>query len=181
MRTLSALLTLILAASSVANAQTHPARSIEADAKGRPLDTSGPMTHEKFKRYVAIFNAGDLRFVEFYKPDIEFDKGPAEGKLSGRAAIAKWYENIWQDIDETITPMTTAIDSNGEIMVVEMRTQLDATRDNVKRPTTVLNKGDRYVVDGIIVYGIKDGLIASIRGGSRGVTITRADGTVEKR
>lgn len=181
MRLGSIALILMLAASSRANTQTvHLPSSKNAVIPGA-LDTSGPMTREKFRRYIATFNAGDLRFVEFYKPDIEFDKGPVEGKLVGRAAIANWYRNIWQDIEETITPLSAAIDGNGKIMLVELRTQLEATRDNVKRPTAILNRGDHYVVDGTIVYSIEDGLIASIRGGSKGVTITRADGTVEKR
>ena len=180
MRLGSIALFLMLAASSRANTQILPVQSPESPARSGYFDTSGPMTREKFTRYVATFNAGDLRFVEFYKPDIEFDKGPVEGKLVGRAAIASWYRSIWQDVDETITPLSAAIDIDGKVMLVELRTQLEATRDNVKRPTAILNRGDRYVVDGTIVYGIEDGLIASIRGASKAVTITRADGTVEK-
>ena len=179
MRLVSNSLVIMMVASSRTHTQMLPVQSPESQARSGHFDLSGPMTREKFARYVAAFNAGDLRFVEFYKPDIEFDKGPIEGKLVGQAAIANWYRSIWQDVDETITPLSAALDIDGKVMLVELRTQLEATRDNVKRPTAILNRGDRYVIDGTIVYGIKDVLSASIRGSSKAVPITRADGPVE--
>jgi hypothetical protein len=176
MKISSALLTLWLVTSSAAVAQEAPGVSTT-----QALDTSGPMSHAKFERYLATFNAGDLRFVEFYSPDIVFDKGPDEGKLIGRDAIRQWYADFWQNIREQITPLSIAIDGGGKVMLVELRTQLDSIRDGTRSPSAALNKGDRLVVDGLIVYTIEDGLITSIRGGSEGVTITRADGTREKR
>jgi quinol monooxygenase YgiN len=102
--------------------------------------------------------------VDFYAEDVVFDKGKDDGILKGRQAIADWYRKIWEDLAETVTPQVVAIDSAQNSMMVELRTALTATRDGVQRPNMTLNKGDRLVVDGAVVYTLKDGLITSLRG-----------------
>ena len=144
-----------------------------------PVDTSGAMTHAKFARYVATFNAGNLDFVQFYSPDVVFDKGTKGGRLVGRAAIRDWYAAFWKDIDEEIVPLSMALDERRGIMLVELSTRLRARHDNITRFPRPLAKGDRFIVDGTIVYTLKDGLIHSIRGGSDRRAIERVDGAVE--
>lgn len=128
------------------------------------IDVGGPMTQEKYAHYIDTFNRHDLRFVEFYSEDVVFDKGTDDGVLKGREAIAQWYRNIWQDFEETVTPQIVSIDSGQNVMIVELRTELTAMRDGVQRPNLTLNKGDRLVVDGAVVYSLRDGSIASLRG-----------------
>ena len=166
---------LIVVALSAALTMAAPARSAEQPKRAAErLDTSGPMTHEKYAQYVATFNRADGRFVEYYAPDVVFDKGKVEGVLKGREAIGAWYRNIWADMKETITPLAVAIDPERNLLIVELRTELVALHDGVKRPTETLNKGDRIVVDGAIVYTLRDGLITSLRGTSDERHVVRA-------
>lgn len=144
-----------------------------------PVDTSGTMSHAKFARYVATFNAGNLDFVRFYAPAVVFDKGERDGRLVGREAIRRWYADFWQDIDEEIVPLSMALDGGGRTMLVELRTRLTARRDGMTRFPRPLAKGDSFVIDGTIVYTLENGLITSIRGGSERSAIERANGQVE--
>ena len=128
------------------------------------IDVSGPMTQEKYARYIDTFNRHDLRFVEFYSEDVVFDKGKDDGVLKGRDAIADWYRNIWQDFAEKVTPRLVTIDSAQNLMIVELRIELTALRNGVQRPNLTLNKGDQLVVDDAVVYSLRDGSITSLRG-----------------
>jgi hypothetical protein len=123
---------------------------------------------DDFARYVQTFNSTDPSFVDFYAPDIVFDKGSEDGVLIGRQAIAEWYARIWQDFDETLTPLTVAIDREAQVMMVELRTELVAKRDGLVWRGRTYRKGDRLVVDGTIVYGLGNGQIQSIRGAAEG-------------
>jgi hypothetical protein len=121
-----------------------------------------------FVRYVETFNSSDPSFVDFYAPEVVFDKGSEDGVLVGRQAIAEWYVRIWQDFDETLTPLTVAIDHEAQVMMVELRTELVARRDGLVWRGRTYRKGDRLVVDGTIVYGLGNGQIRSIRGAAEG-------------
>lgn len=121
---------------------------------------------EDFARYVNTFNAADPGFVEYYSQDVVFDKGPPEGQLIGRNAIAAWYAQLWASFDETITPMALAFDSRQGVLMVELRTQLTARRDGVTWRDRVYDKGDRLIVDGVVIYTLQNGLISSLRGAS---------------
>ena len=146
-----------------------------AMAIGLPSAAAGPPSIEAggFGRYVDTFNSADMSFVDYYTPDVVFDKGD-DGKLVGRDAIASWYANFWQDFDETLTPLAVAIDRGGEVMMVELRTELVAKRDGFRWRGRTYAKGDRLIVDGTIVYGLRNGLISSIRGGAEGRQIIAA-------
>ncbi len=128
---------------------------------------SGVESVEDFDRYVATFNAADPDFVQFYSEDVVFDKGPPDGQLIGRDQIANWYSEIWQDFDEAITPLAVAFDSSRGVLMVELRTQLTSRRDGVVWRDRTYDKGDRLIVDGVIIYTLENGLITSLRGGSR--------------
>ncbi|MBW8743556.1 MAG: nuclear transport factor 2 family protein [Sphingomonas sp.] len=151
---------------------------LQADA--RPPAVAGhtaqapAMSREKFQRYVALFNTQDPDFLLYYQPDVLFDKGTTGGLLKGRQAIIKWYADIWRDFAETITPLATAIDGNGRIMMVEMRVRLEARRNGVVWRGSTFAKGEALIVDGTIVYTLKDGLITTIRGAAEGRYRVRA-------
>lgn len=121
-----------------------------------------------FERYVEAFNSADASFVDYYADDIVFDKGPEDGTLVGRRAIAEWYDRIWQDFRETLTPLTVAIDDEARVMMVELRTELVARRDGFVWRGRTFRKDDKLIVDGTIVYGLCGGLICSIRGAAEG-------------
>jgi ketosteroid isomerase-like protein len=142
--------------------------SLPATAQPRLDDLSD------FSEYVAAFNAADPAFVNFYSPDIIFDKGPEDGVLKGRQAIADWYTTIWQDFAETLTPLTVVIDVHTGIMMVELRTELQARRDGIVWRGRTYRKNDRLIVDGTIVYLLHDGLISSIRGAAEGRQVISA-------
>jgi predicted amidohydrolase YtcJ len=148
--------------------------SSPAQATSDLLDTSGPMTHEKFARYVRLFNDHDLRFVDFYTPDVVFDKGSDDGVLRGRQAIADWYRDIWADVDQNITVGALAIDSHLNVVMAEILTTLDARRDAVQRPGMTLGRGDRLVTNGTVVYTLENGLIKSLRGAVKDRYVERA-------
>lgn len=131
---------------------------------------------EDFARYVETFNAADPGFVEYYSQDVVFDKGPPEGKLIGRNAIAAWYAQLWSSFDQTITPMAVAFDSHQGVLMVELRTQLTARRDGVAWRERVYGKGDRLIVDGVVIYTLENGRISSLRGASDIREIIPADG-----
>lgn len=135
---------------------------------------SGEMTREGFARYISLFNAADMDFLSFYTPDVVFTKGPPDGRLVGRDAIGRWYADIWQDFRETLTPLAIAIDTTHDIMLAELRTRLEATHDGVKWRDSIYGKGDRLIVDGTIVYTLRQGRIATIRGAADGRRVIAA-------
>ncbi|MEP7351447.1 MAG: nuclear transport factor 2 family protein, partial [Sphingorhabdus sp.] len=95
-----------------------------------------------YSKYVAVFNAADPSFVNYYSPDVVFDKGPPDGILKGRSAISAWYADIWQDFGETLTPLTVVIDTRAGVMMVELRTELRARRDGIVWRDRTYRKGD---------------------------------------
>ncbi len=145
-------------------ALTWLAGAVAAGVAAPARAASGQMTRESFARYIGLFNAADMGFLTFYTPDVVFTKGPPDGQLVGRDAIGQWYVRIWQDFRETLTPLAIAIDPANDIMLVELRTQLEATHDGVQWRDRAYGKGDKLIVDGTIVYTLRQGLIATIRG-----------------
>ena len=121
-----------------------------------------------FARYVETFNSADPSFVDFYAPDVVFNKGAEDGVLVGRQAIADWYARTWPDFDETLTPLAVAIDHPTGVMLVELRTELVAKRHGLVWRGRTYRAGDRLVVVGTIVYGLGDGLILASRGAAEG-------------
>jgi hypothetical protein len=140
-------------------ALTMPSVAAAQDHIAKPAD---------FARYVETFNSANPSFVDYYAADVVFDKGAEDGVLVGRQAIAEWYVRIWQDFDETLTPLTVAIDLQAQVMMVELRTELVARRNGLVWRGRTYRKGDRLIVDGTIVYGLGNGLIRSIRGAAEG-------------
>jgi len=147
-----------------------------ASAGGEPCRTNLPNTMNRatFYRYVDLFNTNNTSFTCYYSPDVAFDKGADEGILIGRQAIVDWYTKIWKDFTETITPNTIAIDENLGIIMVELRVQLKARRDAVQWRGRSFAKGDSLIVDETIIYTLKDGKIAKIRGAADSKVIIRA-------
>lgn len=144
-----------------------------AQAPAKTADGSR-MTPEKYATYLKRFNAQDVRYSELYAKDVVFRHDPMFGVLRGRQAIIDFYRKIDTELKETVTASTVVIDNEHGLMAAELTTQLLATRDGVKMPSGVINKGDRLIVYGTVYYGLKDGHIVTIRGGKEGHQLIRA-------
>ena len=134
------------------------------------------MTREKFEDYLRLFSKGDHRYADYYDPDVVFSARPAPKPLHGREAILDLYDGLHKQLTENVTAGLVVIDNDQGVMVVELTNRIVATQDNVKLPSRTLNKGDVSVGSGVMVYGLRNGRIVSIREGISRRTFTPAKG-----
>ncbi len=137
----------------------------------RPPANTGPlpptvhqpwMTPAKFRDYADLFSRFDERFVDYYTPDVRFIAKPATAPREGRKAILDLYRPLRAVLDEQLTVHTLVIDSDLDLMAAEVTNRLTA-RGAVRLPGRMLSVGDKMELNGVVVYGLKDGRIALIR------------------
>jgi hypothetical protein len=150
------------------------AAAIVREAEARTIAARGAaprlMTQERYAEYLRLFNNGDDRYADLYDNDVVFDHGPFYGILRGRQAIVDFYRDIRTQMQETVTATEVIIDHEQGVMAAELSTELRAIRDGVKLASRTLNKGDVYTTRGVVIYGLKDGRIVSIRGAVGGTS-----------
>lgn len=132
------------------------------------------MTREKFEDYLSLFSRGDHRYADYYDPDVVFDARPAPAPLHGRKAILDLYDGLHKQLTEQVTAGTVVIDNAQGVMMVELTNRIVATQDNVKLPSGTMNKGDVSLGSGVMIYGLRNGRIVSIREAKSGRAITPA-------
>lgn len=128
----------------------------------------GPMTQEKYAAYLQLFNAGDERYADFYDEDVVFYHDPMFGVLRGRQAILDFYRTIRTQLREHVTAHIVVIDREQGVMAAELTTRLVAVKDGIEMPSGTINTGDTIISEGTVYYTLRNGRIATIRGGISG-------------
>jgi hypothetical protein len=95
-----------------------------AAASGRAA-TPGVMTREDYLRYVALFNANDPAFIEYYAPDVVFEVGTTT--MQGATTIRDFYANVKTYIKEEVEVTMFVADEN--TVAVEIPTRFECIKD----------------------------------------------------
>lgn len=126
------------------------------------------MTHQKYLDYAMLFSRFDPRFLQYYDPDVVFATAPAPQPLHGPKAIHDLYVPIRRNLDEHITAPIIVVDNSHDVMFVQLRNRMVATRGDVDLPSGVLKMGEEMIGNGVIVYSLKNGKISYIRAAASG-------------
>lgn len=120
------------------------------------------MTRAKFEDYMKLFGRFDEHFVRYYHPEIVFGISPAPSPLHGREEVLALYRPLRRTLDEDVTIHSLVIDSERGLMAAEISNHMKATGP-VRIGSMRMDTGDRRVASGVIFYGLKDGMIISLR------------------
>lgn len=123
----------------------------------------GGISRKEFDRYVALYNAADPAFIQFYQDDVVMETVPP---LKGAAAIGDFRKELGAYVVEHITVEYFVSDENGA--AAQFLGEFSCIRD---MPITALGglfgkgvkKGQVLRQRGIILYGVKNGKLTFIR------------------
>ena len=123
--------------------------------------TTGVMPRERYLQYVALFNAGDPRFIEFYHPDVELELGNAT--IKGATAIRDFYAEVHAHIHEKVEVTHYVADATG--IGAELPTEFHVYKDwsepnYFRRP---LKTGEVFRVISFGLYWIDNGRFRQIK------------------
>ncbi len=126
----------------------------------RAQSQCGSFDRAAYDRYVALMNAQDLRFAEYYAGDIRFEMG-----LRGKPAVLDFYRTQWLHVIETLAIDFFCSDAQGA--AAQVRSELRCIRDF--NDSTIfgraLKAGEVQRVRGYLFYSLDDeGRIAEIKG-----------------
>jgi hypothetical protein len=127
-----------------------------------PALAAGPMTQAAFSRYVRLFNSGDVRYADYYAPDVTTD---ADGPVRGRNAVVEADRKLRADYEIRFEPGDVFISDTNDGVAALMTIRQVAKRDGLAlgaQPQPI-RRGDALVRQTVIFYGLSDGKIASIR------------------
>lgn len=113
-----------------------------------------------YDRYVALMNARDTRFLEYYTDDIKFEMG-----IRGKAEVLNFYTSQWLHVTETLEVVFFCSDTAGA--AAEVRSELRCIRDFDDSTIfgRALKAGEVQRVRGYVFYMLNDqGLITEIKG-----------------
>jgi hypothetical protein len=119
-----------------------------------------PFNRAAYERYVALMNARDTRFTEYYADDIKF-----EMNISGKAGVVKFYANQWPYMRETLEIRSFCSDVTGA--AAEVRSELRCVKDYDGTAIfgRILKAGEVQTVRGYVFYALNaQGLITQIKG-----------------
>jgi hypothetical protein len=153
----------ILASASLAAATAlvgQPAAAAQP-ASAADAPRAGGMPLARYLQYVAWFNANDLRFLEFYHPEVELELGNAT--LKGAAAIRDFYAEVKSHIHEKVEVTHYIADATG--IAAELPTEFRVYRDwpepnYFRRP---LKAGEVFRVVSFGLYWLEDGRFRQIK------------------
>ncbi len=119
------------------------------------------MSRERYLQYVQWFNANDLRFLDFYHPDVELELGNAT--LKGAKAIRDFYAEVKAHIHEKVEVTHYIADAGG--IGAELPTEFCVYKDwpepnYFRRP---LKAGEVFRTISFGLYWIEDGLFKQIK------------------
>lgn len=119
------------------------------------------MSRARYLQYVQWFNANDLRFLDFYHPDVELELGNAT--LKGANAIRDFYAEVKAHIHEKVEVTHYIADAGGigAELPTEFRVYKDWPEPNYfRRPLQV---GEVFRTISFGLYWIEDGLFRQIK------------------
>ena len=118
---------------------------------------------EGFRQYIAAFNARDFDgFTRFYHPDVVLSLG-GKRELRGRQGIIDFYTEVMQRCHEKLDIVAVGADENG--LAAEVDTEFKALADWPDFIAGPLVPGQSIFLSRLVLYQLKDGLIAGIRSG----------------
>jgi hypothetical protein len=121
---------------------------------------SVPFKRAAYDHYVALMNARDTRFTQYYADDIDFGMG-----IRGKAQVMNFYRNQWRHVTEKLEIDFFCSDATGA--AAEVRSELRCVRDDADTKIfgRALKSGDVQRVRGQIFYALNNqGLITQIKG-----------------
>ena len=143
-----------------------PAMALAATAARAPAArpaASRMVTRKEFDTYIALYNAEDPGFAQFYNPDVVMETVPP---LTGPAAIVDFRRTLSHYVSEHITVEDYIADEHGS--AAQFLGEFRCVRD---MPITALSglfgkavqQGQVLRQRGIILYSVKDGKFSRIR------------------
>ncbi|TPG54290.1 nuclear transport factor 2 family protein [Sphingomonas glacialis] len=121
---------------------------------GTPLDRAA------YQRYLALMNAADPRFLDFYADDVRFVMN-----IRGRDNVAKFYAAQRPYIQETLELLFFCSDASGAAAQVISEVRCIADHDDRVLFGRPLKKGEVQRIRGCLLYVLDDhGRIAEISG-----------------
>lgn len=111
------------------------------------------MTKDEFLNgYIAAFNRGDFDgFTRFYDENVVLDLG-GKRRLEGREAIRRFYTEVLQRIEETLTVDQLVLDAEGLACIV--RTEFRAKEDWPDFIAGPIRRGESIFIESFIFYTI---------------------------
>lgn len=83
------------------------------------------MSREDYERYVDLFNVNDLRFLEYYHPDVVLELG--DSAIRTAQGIGEFYTTVKEHLKETVTINQFVSDATG--VAVEIPTVFECFKD----------------------------------------------------
>ena len=128
----------------------------------RPASATLPVRFDRaaYDRYIALMNAGDLAFVDFYAADVRFVMG-----LRGRAAVRAFYVRQRPYVRERLAVDFFCSDAQGAAAEVVSEIRCIRDCDDPALFGRPLKAGDVQRIRGCLLYVLDPaGLIAAIKG-----------------
>lgn len=129
-------------------------------APSRAATPCGSFDRAAYDRYLALMNARDVRFLDFYAADVRFEMG-----ITGKDAVLDFYRRQWVNVTETLAVDFFCSDATGA--AAQVRSELRSVRDF--EDSTIFQRtmraGEVQRVRGYVFYSLNsDGLITEIKG-----------------
>lgn len=118
------------------------------------------LSFDDYQRYLELFNNNDMRFVEYYHPDVAFDLG--DTRIEGADGIRDFYADVKQYIRETVTCTDYVADNNGVAVIIP--TVFECIKDWPDSFWGIdLQQGQRLEITSWGFYGMEGGKFRSIK------------------
>ncbi|WP_162321101.1 nuclear transport factor 2 family protein [Nesterenkonia haasae] len=120
--------------------------------------TTGTLGKRTYLNYVLAFNSQDTDgFLQFYDDEIQVKLPSFDEPLHGKAAVKRFYENMYHTVHEEIDVRSVILDEGGIAADVVCRfTAVDDAHDFVLGP---LLTGESYEADMFVHYALRNGKI----------------------
>lgn len=139
-------------------------------ADARPVPA---LTVDAFAEYLALFNAGDPRFAEFYTPDVTLQT-PDKGTIRGSKSVIDYFAARRERVSEHLAPGEIAISDDNQLLAAELTLRSLAQVDGVAIGNKVLKKGELTVTTNVTFFKLARGRIAAMREAVNAIRINRA-------
>ncbi|NKJ42177.1 nuclear transport factor 2 family protein [Novosphingobium sp. SG720] len=118
-----------------------------SQSPGRP--SRGRFDRAAYARYIALMNAGDLRFVDYYADDVRFVMG-----IRGRADVRAFYQRQQPFVRERLDVLFFCADTHGA--AAQVRSEIRCIRDCDDHGLfgRALRAGERQVIRGCLLYSL---------------------------
>lgn len=128
--------------------------------RARAARTSSRLDRAAYERYLALMNAGDPGFLDYYADDVRFVMN-----IRGRSNVAKFYAAQRPYVKETLELLFFCSDTTGAAAQVSSELRCIANCDTTAIFGRALKAGEVQRIRGCLLYGLDgQGRIAEIKG-----------------